>query len=125
LIALALAPSAKPWTRTTQGIVLDVRVTPRSSRDAVEGVERLADGRHVLKARLRAAPAEGAANDALRRLIAKELGIAPGRIELAAGAAARLKRLRISGDPHELDASLDRLTQGAGGFCKVTAKGTV
>jgi uncharacterized protein YggU (UPF0235/DUF167 family) len=91
--------------------VLDVRVTPRSGRDAIEGVERRADGRTVLKARVRAAPVEGDANAALRRLIAKELGIAPRQVEFAAGATARLKRLRIAGDAQTLDAMLERLTQ--------------
>ena len=54
--------------------VLDVRLTPRGGRDAIEGVEQLADGRAVLKARVRAAPSEGEANAALCRLIADALG---------------------------------------------------
>ncbi len=107
------APAAKPWLQTADGIALDVRLTPRSARDAIEGIERRADGRYVLKARVRAAPFEGQANAALQRLIAKELGIAPGRIELAAGNVARIKRLRISGDTRALDALLERLTQRA------------
>jgi uncharacterized protein len=110
---MALAPSAKPWIQTADGVALDVRLTPRSARDAIEGIARLADGRCVLKARVRAAPVEGEANAALQRLIAKELGIAPRQVELAAGSTARLKRLRISGDARALDALLDRLTQGA------------
>jgi hypothetical protein len=52
---------------------------------------------------------EGEANEALRRLVAKALGVAPRQVELAAGAAARLKRLRISGDPQMLEAILERL----------------
>ena len=110
---MALAPSAKPWTQLADGVALDVRLTPRSARDAIESMERLADGRSVLKARVRAAPVEGEANAALQRLIAKELGIAPGRIALTAGTSARLKRLRISGDARELMARLERLTHGA------------
>jgi hypothetical protein len=109
----APAPSAKPWMQTADGITLDVRLTPRSSRDAIEGVAWLADGRSVLKARVRAAPVEGEANEALQRLIAKALGIAPRHIELTAGAAARLKRLRIAGNGRELEALLDRLMQAS------------
>lgn len=116
---MALAPSAKPWMQLADGVVLDVRLTPRSARDAIEGIERLADGRYVLKARVRAAPVEGEANATLQRLVAKVLGIAPRQIELAAGATARVKRLRIAGDARELDARLERLTQGA---AKGTAK---
>jgi uncharacterized protein (TIGR00251 family) len=95
------------------GVALDVRLTPRSGRDAIEGVERRADGRIVLKARVRAAPFEGQANDALCRLLAHELGLAPRQIEITAGEGARIKRLRIAGDPRMLDAVLDRLTKGS------------
>src|ERR1700692_4486132 len=79
-------PSSRPWMRVADGIVLDVRLTPRSARDAIEGIECRADGRAVLKARVRAAPVEGEANEALRRLIAKELGIAPRQVDVAGGA---------------------------------------
>ena len=95
------------------GIALDVRLTPRGGRDAIDGVERRADGRFVLKARVRAPPFEGLANDALRRLVAHELGLAPRQIEITAGEGARIKRLLIAGDPQMLDAALDRLTKGS------------
>ena len=75
-----------------------VRLTPNGGRDAVDGIERLADGRSVLKVRVRAAASEGEANAALLKLIAKTLGVAPRRVELVAGATSRIKRLRIAGD---------------------------
>lgn len=106
----------KPWIRSANGVALEVRLTPRGGRDAIEGVERRADGRIVLKARVRAAPFEGQANEALCRLIAHELAIAPRQVEITAGEGARIKRLRIAGDPRMLDAALDRLT-------KVSAQG--
>jgi uncharacterized protein len=102
----------KPWVQLADGVALDVRLTPRGGRDAIEGVERRADGRIVLKARVRAAPFEGQANDALCRLIAHELGLAPRQVEIAAGEGARIKRLRIAGDPRMLEAMLDRLSKG-------------
>jgi uncharacterized protein len=105
--------SAKPWVRLADGVALDVRLTPRSGRDAIEGVERRADGRPVLKARVRAAPFEGQANDALCRLIAHELGLAPRQVEITAGEGARIKRLRIAGDPQMLAAALNRLSKGS------------
>ena len=95
------------------GLALDVRLTPRGGRDAIEGVERRADGRVVLKVRVRAAPFEGQANDALCRLVARELGLAPRQVAIAAGESARIKRLRIAGDPRMLEATLDRLTKGS------------
>jgi uncharacterized protein len=101
----------KPWAQSADGVALDVRLTPRSTRDAIEGVERRAEGRIVLKARVHAAPFEGQANAALCRLIAHELGLAPRQVEIAAGEGARIKRLRITGDPRMLDAALERLTK--------------
>ena len=46
----------EPWTAAADGIFVDVRLTPRGGRDAIEGIESRADGRAVLKARVRAAP---------------------------------------------------------------------
>ena len=105
--------SQKPWVQLADGVALDVRLTPRGGRDAIEGIERRADGRVVLKARVRAAPFEGQANDALCRLLAQELGLAPRQVEITAGEGARIKRLRIAGDPQMLDATLDRLSMAA------------
>jgi uncharacterized protein (TIGR00251 family) len=105
--------SSRPWAPVADGIVLDVRLAPRSGRDAIDGLETRADGRPVLKVRVRAAPFEGEANVALQRLIAKALGVAPRQVEIASGATARVKRLRIFGDAPALAAALERVTQSA------------
>jgi len=98
-----------PWVRTPGGLSLTVRLTPKGGRDAIDGVERLADGQAVLKARVRAAASEGAANAALLRLVAAALGVAPSRVELAGGAMARIKRLTVAGDPATLIANLEKI----------------
>jgi len=99
--------------QVANGVTLEVRLTPRSARDAIEGIDRRADGRAVLKARVRAPPFEGAANEALRRLIARHLAIAPRQVEIATGESARVKRLRITGDARALDAALNDLTKAS------------
>lgn len=91
------------------GLTVAVKATPRGGRDAVEGAERLADGRAVLRVRVKAAASDGAANEALRRCLARALGCAPSRVELASGATARLKVLRVEGDPEALAARIDAL----------------
>jgi uncharacterized protein len=101
----------QPWTLCGDGVVVDVRLTPRGGRDAIEGVERRADGRAVLKVRVRAAPFEGAANEALCRLMADTLRTAPRQVTLEAGATARVKRLRITGEATALAAALARATR--------------
>lgn len=98
------------WTAVADGLLVTVRLTPRGGRDALDGVERLADGRAVLKARVRAAPTEGEANAALLALLAKSLGVAKRAATLVAGDTARIKRIKIDGEPNALAATLARLT---------------
>ena len=99
----------KPWTVTPGGIMLAVRLTPKGGRDAIDGIEALADGRGVLKARVRAAASDGAANDALIGLIARNLGVARRDVSLVAGATARLKRLKVAGAGAALAAALEKI----------------
>jgi uncharacterized protein len=98
-----------PWAAAPGGIALAVRLTPKGGRDAIDGVERTADGRAVLKVRVAAPPSEGEANDALIRLVAKALSVPPRDVALAAGATARVKRLTVAGDPVRLIAALEKI----------------
>lgn len=70
---------------------LSVRVTPRSSRTALEGWT--ADG--TLRVRVTSAPVDGKANTAVIAVIAKALDIAPSRITLLSGTSSRTKILGI------------------------------
>jgi uncharacterized protein YggU (UPF0235/DUF167 family) len=106
---LSASEKPRPWSVTGGGVTLAVRLTPKGGRDAIEGIEMLADGRAVLKARVAAPPSEGEANDALCRLIAKAACIPPRDVTLAAGASARVKRLVLSGDPPTLIAALEKI----------------
>jgi len=101
--------TARPWATCAGGMLLDVRLTPKGGRDAVDGVATLSDGRTVLKARVRAAPSEGEANAALVKMIAKALGIAPRQVGIVGGATSRLKRLRIEGDATTIAAGLEKI----------------
>ena len=69
-----------------------VRLAPRSAIERVEGV---IDG--VLKVRVMAPAVEGAANLALIRLLADELGIARRDVQIVAGAASRQKLVVVDG----------------------------
>lgn len=96
------------WSVTPDGLAIAIRLTPRGGRDSLDGVETLADGRQVLKARVRAAPSEGEANAALIALLAKELGLSRSQLSLTAGAGARLKRIIVHGDGESLAARLQK-----------------
>jgi hypothetical protein len=92
-------------------LLLTVRLTPRGGRDAIDGIEQMADGRSVLKVRVRAAASDGEANAALVRLVARSLAIAPRHISLVAGATARLKRLKIAGHGTALAETLANIVE--------------
>jgi uncharacterized protein (TIGR00251 family) len=83
------------------GVSFSVRVQPRASREAILG-ER--DG--VLRVRLTAPPVEGAANEALRRLLAKALGTAPSAVEILRGQRGRDKQVLVAGVSPEAVAAL-------------------
>jgi len=73
-------------------VTFEVRVAPRASRNRVMGVQ---DG--ALKVALTAPPVDGAANEALTKLIAKALGVTKSDVEILRGDRARIKVLRVRG----------------------------
>lgn len=88
----------QPFSVTSDGLLLHIRLTPKGGRDAIEGVEALSDGKSVLKVRVRSVPEDGKANKALIKLIAEWLHWSTSSIEIVSGATARIKILKISGD---------------------------
>jgi uncharacterized protein YggU (UPF0235/DUF167 family) len=98
----------RPWSFTSEGLTITVRLTPRGGRDAVDGIEQRADGQCVLKARVRAAATEGEANAALTALLARAAGVPPRSVALVSGATARIKRLTIAGHGPTLAAALEK-----------------
>lgn len=78
------------------GTTFHVRVTPRGGADRIEGVGEAGE----LRVRVRAAPADGAANAGLLRLLAGALGVAPSNVRIERGVSSRTKRMSVDGvDP--------------------------
>ncbi len=99
--------AALPWTRAKEGVILRVRVTPKSSKDVVEGLEDTAQG-PALKVRVRAVPDKGAANAAVVETVADWLGVPKSTITLVGGSTARVKSLAIAGNEAALGALIAR-----------------
>jgi uncharacterized protein (TIGR00251 family) len=95
-----------PWRYSTQGISVALRVTPRGGRDDIDGVETLANGRSVVKVRVRAVAEGGEANRAVTELLAKALHVPKARVRLLSGATSRLKQIAVDGDPTKLGEAL-------------------
>ena len=98
------------WRYSAQGISIALRVTPRGGRDEIDGLETLANGRTVLKMRVRAIAEGGEANRAVVELLAKTLGVPKARVRVLSGATSRLKQIAIDGDPARLSDALRLLT---------------
>jgi hypothetical protein len=80
------------------GVVVDVVLQPRASRNEVTGIQ---GGR--LKIKVTSPPVEGMANKKLCEFLADLLGIGKQRVQVIAGQAARIKRVKIS------DVSMDEV----------------
>ena len=72
---------------------LTVHVQPRAKSDEIVGFDEI--GR--LRVRVRAAPSDGAATDAVVRLLAKTLGLAGRQVTLEHGQTSRTKRFCVDG----------------------------
>jgi uncharacterized protein (TIGR00251 family) len=79
-------------TERDGAVVFAVRVTPRASRDAIEG-----EREGALRVRLTAPPVDDRANDALRRLLAARLNIPLSAVRILSGERSRTKRVEVRG----------------------------
>ncbi|TMK42242.1 MAG: DUF167 domain-containing protein [Alphaproteobacteria bacterium] len=95
-----------PWRYSTGGVSVALRVTPRGGRDDIDGVETLANGRSVVKVRVRAVAEGGEANRAVTELLAKALRVPKAKVRLLSGATSRMKQIAIDGDPAKLGEAL-------------------
>ena len=82
--------------------LLPIRVTPRSAKPGIGGWRAGADGREELEVRVAEAPADGAANEAVVKLLAKALGISRAEVRIVSGATSRHKRIAVPFDAQEL-----------------------
>jgi uncharacterized protein (TIGR00251 family) len=81
------------------GVRVVLRVTPSAGRSGIFGPVDIGEGRTALAVKVAAPPVEGAANEALIALLAKELGVARSAVSLVSGAASRLKIVRVADCP--------------------------
>ena len=74
-----------------------MRLTPGVAADRIDGWDVDAEGRPVLKVRVRARPVEGEANAALVKLLAKTLGVPKSAVALERGGQSRTKLISLAG----------------------------
>lgn len=99
--------AASRWSRCAQHIDLKVRLTPRAAKDEITQ-QTLPDRGFAVEARVRALPAQGAANRALEILCAKWLCVPRSSVSVAKGHKSRIKTLRLTGNLDDLESRLKR-----------------
>lgn len=80
------------YTESNGWLTFAVRAVPRASKCIVAG-----EHGGALRVRVAAPPVEGAANEALVKFLARELGVPARDVEIAGGHHSKLKRLRVRG----------------------------
>ena len=79
-------------TETPEGVVLNVRAQPRSSRSGIDGI--LGD---AVKVRIRCAPVDGKANKELVETLADAFGLPKSSVVFKSGETSKTKRLLVRG----------------------------
>ena len=98
----AVAPCWYRWVG--EDLEVTVRAQPRASRDGFT-----AEAGGGMRVRIRAAPVDGKANDALRRFIADAFGVPQSRVTMLSGEQSRTKRLLIRA-PSRFPVPIERVT---------------
>ena len=80
------------FTETPEGVILNVRAQPRSSRSGIDGL--LGD---AVKVRIKCAPVDGKANKELVETLAEAFGLAKSAVVLKSGETSKTKRILLRG----------------------------
>ncbi len=84
------------YDKTSDGIIIRVRVTPNSSKCALSGIFTDAAGQDYLKINLTAVPEKGKANHELIKFLSKWLKQSKSAFTLISGETDRYKRLQLT-----------------------------
>ena len=99
-------PVPRPWRSGPAGIKVLVRVTPKSTREGVDGIVETPQG-GALTVRVRAVAEKGEANRAVERVIAEWVGVGKSSVAVSAGGKSRVKTVEIAGEPAKLAALIE------------------
>ena len=80
------------YVETPEGVILNVKAQPRSSRAGIDGL--LGD---AVKVRIRCAPVDGKANKELIETLANAFGLAKSAVTFKSGETSKTKRILLRG----------------------------
>jgi len=81
-----------PHSKTKDGVIIEVKVDPRSSRNEITSA-----GDKIIKVKLTAPPVGGAANALLIELLAETFGIRKSDVIIMKGDSSRHKLIKLRG----------------------------
>lgn len=74
--------------------LIAIHVVPKSSKNAIEGIVKDANGKEWLKVKLTVVPEDGKANKALIKLLSKEWKIPQSHLEIVSGHTSKYKIIK-------------------------------
>lgn len=80
------------YSETPDGLVLNVKAQPRSSKAGIDGL--VGD---AVKVRIKSAPVDGKANKELVETLADAFGLAKSRVSFKSGETSKTKRILLAG----------------------------
>ncbi len=86
------------YEKTSDGIKLFIKVSPKASANLIRGVEAVSDNQTAVKILVTAVPEEGKANKAVINLLAKMLKLPKSDMCVIQGETSKVKTLLIKGD---------------------------
>ncbi|WP_339614498.1 DUF167 family protein [uncultured Parvibaculum sp.] len=104
-------PGDLPVRRAPDGVLVALKVTPKSGANRIEGLVGDGDGTR-LRLRVTAAPEKGKANEAVMKLVAKAWGLPKSSLSIASGETAPLKMLLVRGDSAVLEEDIAAYIRG-------------
>ena len=87
---------------------ISIRVTARSSKPGIGAWRLGADGREELEVRVAEAPADGAANAAVIKLLSEALHVPRSQVEIVSGVTSRHKRVKLLLEAEDVRRRLSR-----------------
>lgn len=103
------------WRADSDGVRLTVQLQPGAKAARIDGAAQTRDGQAALKVSVPDPPADGRANQALVKLLAKHLKLPKSTVRVVAGRTGRAKTLHLAGDPDDLTARLAAAAPEAAG----------
>ncbi len=96
--------SGTPFRPTPDGLAVSLRVTPRAARNRIDGHT---DGEpSAIRVAVTTPPADGKANQAVIKLLAKAWKLPKSSLSVVKGASGRRKTILVAGDPSVLETRL-------------------